>query len=187
MSKKTKQYQPTIVTSPSGAACVMIDPKQVSAMLSCASKDPSRPHLNGLYLEHVGNVTWLCATDGKAAIRIECANPDSVKANLHFARENAGKLAIATAKLTDGIARLDMANDENPPSLASVFPSNQKGCEQAGFDMALFSKVSKAFADLGADGAYLKTLGKQDPAVLTTSDSAAYRIEALILPYRLDK
>lgn len=187
MSKKTKQYQPTIVASPSGAACVMMDPKQVSAMLSCASKDPSMPHLNGLYLEHVGNVTWLCATDGKAAIRIECANHDGVKANLQFIRENAGKLAIATAKLTDGIARLDMANDENPPSLASVFPSNQKGCEQSSFDMVLMSRVMKAFADLGADGAYLKTLGKQDPAILTTADNAAYRIEALIMPYRLDK
>lgn len=188
MSKKTKKtLQPTIGASPSGAAYVMIDPRHAAALLACASKDPSRPHIGGLFTQTVGDKTWLCATDGRAAVRVQCGLVDAVECNLHHARANDIKLAIAAAKLGDGIARIDLKSDENPPNLNAVFPSDQKGSEQAGFDMALVSQISKTMADLGADGAYFKTLGKRDPAILSNANSAPYRIEALIMPHKVDK
>lgn len=188
MSKKTKTtLQPKIGAYPSGAAYIMIDPKHAAALLACASKDPSRPHIGGLFTQTVNNKTWLCATDGRAAVRVQCGVIDEVECNLHHARANDIKLAIAAAKLGDGIARIGLKSDETPPNLNAVFPSNQKGSEQASFDMALVSQISKTMADLGADGAYFKALGKRDPAILSNSNAAPYRIEALIMPYKVDK
>lgn len=187
MSKRNKKESaPRISVSIEDASVnVTISPKQLSAILSMADKSGSRPHLAGVYVEYDGAVSWLCATDGHAAMRIALDNPGNCKADRMFASTNTCKLAIATGKLSAlGESCITMSNEQMPPSLAQVFPANRDAKGYAGFDMALVSRTMKAMADAGVGGAYFKVLGEYDAAIVE-SPSHAPRVEALIMPMRL--
>ena len=168
------------------------------AVIGAASKDASRPGLNGVQIRHVGFVVTVTATDGWRAHRV--SYDAQTEANWEFLFPVPSVPAKATAVVDCGSLIVTSGNAKSSylpvqatfPRVDGIVPSKATGCDgnrATGFNPSLFASVLKSAELLNKQVRVHTGISAIEPWVIASVSSEFSELnmsfDGLLMPMRL--
>lgn len=162
---------------------IIFSPAEIKALLTHASKDPTRPHINGLGVSCSGGVAYAATTDGhRLAVMLGRSDKSEAADNYPAFSENPNFIvprdplerALKAAPRKNGWIRIDPAEGK-----VTVFSTLRGDFQEEGFDPVSFGY--KAPADLVFPPVRAVLPARPDPEIQKTEAANLYGVSAVYL------